>query len=850
MKTYRRLICTLLCILLTVSMIPTAFAAEEDDLSAYVYHHNVADDDYDGPNLQYFSPYVTDYTFDGNPTYIQNNIFSMYNTLNGEVIPVYCTDIEVGALPDHRYRRLNLEDSTYAASAAGHLRAILRNGFYVVPISGESDADHAARVAENIRQLGEAAGVEGLTIGEAISGTQSAIWQAAHGARLVYTDFVRTIYTAKVPSATRYYELCNEERDNGHINYTVSSYGKVTVDPENDAWINSRIKAVYNYLLSLEPVSATQQVVSAASFTRVSDPVATDNGNGTYDLTVTTTVDVSLTGSDHLTLTADLDDTYTASKALTDGAQTVTLTLEDVPAAIADDDVSLSITGMQTASEVFLYDAYGDRETAQSMIGMDDSQVPVFASVLATDDRILSFVKTTLDSDGTNNYNKQPLEGIIFDIYYVASLNDYNSGAVSLPDAKDYDYPDTADHVVITDAEGRASVNFTQQGLSDGIYLVVERDHPAIKAPVDPFYVFMPTTNTDGTGLEYEVTVYPKNEVKGEVAIDKDVISLGNDSAGVNAYEDHTWIISTDIPEDIAQSKSFAISDTLDNRLDYKGNLKVTVETTDGQTVLATLTQGTDYILTVSDQDSMSDGKPSDAFSVSLLRSGMTKIAQSIADGNFSDYKLRVYFDAQVNANAEIAQQIPNQATLDYTNSVNFDFSVESDKPVVYTGGVNLLKVDSSNSNRVLSGATFEVYRYATADEVTAADPRITHIQGVSGAVIQVPFFTSPDLTGEKVTSVTSDEQGKVRIYGRAYGEYFLLETHAPTGYNRLGDAAKLTIDANSHLEENVVSIKNVGGSILPSTGGMGTTMFYIGGSLLLCAAAILLLTRKKTEYA
>ena len=148
--------------LLTV-MMPCTFAAttDDDDLSIYVLHHNVSDDDYDGPNLQYFSPYVTDYTFEGAPSYIQSNIFSLYNTVNKEVIPTYCTDIKVGALPDHRYRRLNLEDSTYAAGAAGKLRAIVREGFYIIPKSGESMDEHAARVAVKLQQLGAACGVHG-----------------------------------------------------------------------------------------------------------------------------------------------------------------------------------------------------------------------------------------------------------------------------------------------------------------------------------------------------------------------------------------------------------------------------------------------------------------------------------------------------------------------------------------------------------------------------------------------------------------------------------------------------------------------------------------------------------------
>ena len=50
--------------------------------------------------------------------------------------------------------------------------------------------------------------------------------------------------------------------------------------------------------------------------------------------------------------------------------------------------------------------------------------------------------------------------------------------------------------------------------------------------------------------------------------MEKDVTSLGNNDSTIDAGKDHTWIISSNIPEDIAYGKVYVISDTLDNRLD------------------------------------------------------------------------------------------------------------------------------------------------------------------------------------------------------------------------------------------------------------------------------------------
>ena len=856
MKKYNRFLSLLICVLLILPLFTFmgtgVLAAGEED--TYVLDHRVDGNGYSGPDLQYFSPYRIKARMDGKDITMKNCMFLLYNTTNDETIPVYCTDINVLANPNYVYRRMNLSDSTYAAAAADKIRAILDKGFYLMPIEGESDAEHAVRVQAELKRLGDAAGVPDLTIGEAITGTQSAIWQAAHGRSLVFTDFVHNIYTTDVSESVRYYEICDEERNNGHVVYNGSGGENVSLTAANDAWIGARIDAVYSYLMSLDPLPPSAIVVSPASFQKIDEPTVTSNGDGTYDVTVTTTVKVHMEDGDTLTLTASMGDGLQASTSLHDGTQTVRLTIKNVPADQLDQDIKLSIEGLQSGLDAYLFDAEGDRTTSQSMVGKDDSRLPVYTEItvkpnLTPQDRVLNFYKTTKVATGTDTYERIPLEGITFDLYFVAELNDYLMGRVPLPEAKDYDYPDVADFSLTTDKDGKASINLTQQGMPDGVYLVVERDHPAIQAPVDPFYVFMPSTNADGTGFDYEVTIQPKNDVKGDVRIEKDVISLGNDSASVDAYTNHTWIIGTNIPEDIANGKSFVISDTLDNRLDYMGNMKVQVETVDGQTVVTTLTEGTDYALNVTDVASLSKGMPSDAFTVTLTPAGMAKISTAIGSNRFEDYMLRVYFDARINANAKLGTEIPNQATVKYTNSVNFDFTDESDKPVVYTGGVKLLKVDSADTSTVLSGAVFEVYRSATAEEVAAGGDAITHIPGVSGAVVKVSFFNKENLKGDKVTSVTSDAKGKAGIYGLAYGEYFLLETQAPAGYNLLKEAVKLTIDGTTHTADKTVTVENVKGAILPSTGGIGTTVYFVTGFALMCAGGLILICKKRRMY-
>lgn len=84
---------------------------------------------------------------------------------------------------------------------------------------------------------------------------------------------------------------------------------------------------------------------------------------------------------------------------------------------------------------------------------------------------------------------------------------------------------------------------------------------------------------------------------------------------------------------------------------------------------------------------------------------------------------------------------------------------------------------------------------------------------------------------------------GKIVIKGVDLGEYTLTETKAPAGYNKLNGDKAFTVEAGNTL---VVEIENQSGSVLPSTGGRGTTLFYIIGGVLVIGAGVLLVTKKR----
>ena len=824
MKRIKPILSAVLALALVLSMLTVPAFADEtgyEPANSYVLNFNGV---YEGCKWQYFSPYWPAFTYDGSADYTQSISFTLYNTVSGEGFPTYCTDLIVGLDNGSNFRRLNLEDSTYAAGAAGLLRSVMLKGFPNV----------------TAEELGEAAGVEGLTVGEAVAATQAAVWKAAHGERVTFTDFCDTIDVEWSPTATEHFDQCYAEIENGYA------------AAENEVLIEANIEKVFHYLVNLEPTAPQEAAVSSAAFQSWSSPVLSKKADGTYEIRVEAVVNVTMSAADTLTLSAVLenDSTYFAAVALENGINTKTLVIDNVPAAAAKGGVKLAIDGLQTVSDVFLFDAEGGRGESQSLIGMDDSQLPVHAEVTADFERVLHFYKTTKVANTQGGYDRLPLEGIEFDIWLAAEMDDYLSGAVTLPEAADFRPAGLPDYTVRTDADGRGSFSLTKNGMPDGVYLVVEREHPAISAPVAPFYVILPATGADGSGWEYEVTVQPKNEIKGDVDIEKDVISVGRDEAGVDAYKAHTWIIGTTIPVDLGMGKSYVISDTLDNRLDFLGNVRVQVESANDNTVVPiVLVQDADYVLTVTDNDSRAAGKPSDSFTVSLTKAGMKKVADAVGE-HYADYMIRVYFDAQINANAEMGEEIPNQAELDYTNSVGFDFAVESDIPKVYTGGANLLKVDGDDEKTTLSGAEFKVYRPATEEEVADESVEKVWLEGIGTPVVAVSFFDNDTFDGDKVTVVTSGADGKVAICGLAYGTYYLVETKAPAGYNLLTGPVELVIDAASHLEANAVTVINRSGVELPDTGGVGTVIFTVTGLGLMAAAGTLLVLKKRRASA
>ncbi len=214
---------------------------------------------------------------------------------------------------------------------------------------------------------------------------------------------------------------------------------------------------------------------------------------------------------------------------------------------------------------------------------------------------------------------------------------------------------------------------------------------------------------------------------------------------------------------------------------------------------------------------------------------------QAYLDTITADTDIVITYSAVLNENAEISTETnDNKTKLDYGDNS----STEWDKTETKTYMVDIIKIDGDK--KILSGAKFELYASAAGtDKINLVKEVDSTYRVATPDEVAVSGFTSAVI-----------EAGKITIKGLDSGDYWLEETEAPAGYNKLSARVKFTIDdANltTTMTEDVwsekdggVAIENKSGTELPSTGGIGTTIFYCVGATLALGAFVLLVTKKR----
>ena len=215
-----------------------------------------------------------------------------------------------------------------------------------------------------------------------------------------------------------------------------------------------------------------------------------------------------------------------------------------------------------------------------------------------------------------------------------------------------------------------------------------------------------------------------------------------------------------------------------------------------------------------------------------------------------------VTYTAFINADAVVGQAIPNKATVDYSTNPDGSGNGTSVPSVTnqYDFGFKMKKTDGANP---LAGAQFELRH-------EAAGAAIELVQ-VQDGVYRLAL--ADDKT--KVTTVTTGDTGIIEFRGLAAGDYYLVETQAPGGFNKLDKPVKITItdtttngatpswtvkandavDAIAGGAGNIpeITVVNNKGALLPETGGMGTILFTVVGALAIIGGVVWAVRRKRS---
>lgn len=373
---------------------------------------------------------------------------------------------------------------------------------------------------------------------------------------------------------------------------------------------------------------------------------------------------------------------------------------------------------------------------------------------------------------------------------------------------------------------GKNTTSFVFNGLDKGYYLVYVTGGKKIQSSL---------VTVDG-----ETTVSLKTEAPSITkTADKDTVSIGQvvkytvtgsvpDTTG---YSEYVYKIHDTLSDGLDFVKN-ANGDALDNANEVNVKVVFTAEgTTDPSTAPTTATLDTTKK------------------KMSLDLSEWVRANQANKGKEFT-----VTYYAKVNKDAVVTEK--NKATLEYGNKPGETTTTTPSEAKTPTYPLDINKIKAGTTDDRLAGAKFSLYN--SKSDATSGTNAIK-VTGSNGNYVVDP--TSENTVFESVKSIDGQKYN-LRVNGLAEGTYYLVETKAPDGFNKLTAPIEVKITKSTDTDANnwtiskagtdetdkIIDVENSTGSILPSTGGMGTIAFTVVAALLVLGVAVSFIRDRKKK--
>lgn len=320
------------------------------------------------------------------------------------------------------------------------------------------------------------------------------------------------------------------------------------------------------------------------------------------------------------------------------------------------------------------------------------------------------------------------------------------------------------------------------------------------------------------------------------------------DSDTVSIGQVVKYTVAGSVPDTTGYSEYvYKINDTLSNGLDFVNDANGTA--VNGNTVNVTVAFKDETVSPAGTTPTTATLSGTGNRTMILDLSAWVKANQQTNKGkNFT-----VTYYAKVNKDAVVTEK--NKAQLEYGNKPGETTTTTPSEAKTPTYPLDINKIKTGSKEK-LAGAKFSLYTSET-DAKNGTNP--IKVTGSNGNYVVNPESTTTEF--ESVKSI--DVEGyNLRVNGLAEGTYYLVETKAPDGFNKLtapivikitksttGNEEDWTLSKNDVKEEDkIIDVENSTGSMLPSTGGMGTIAFTVVAALLVLGVAVSFIRDRKRE--